>query len=569
MRFSEAFIPTLKEAPSDATSISHKLMVRAGMIRQTAAGVYSYLPYGYNVIQKMKAIVREEMNRAGGQEFLLPALQPTDIWERTGRLEAYGQDVFRFDDRHGHEMLLGPTHEEVITSIVASDIRSWADLPKLFYQIQTKFRDEARPRFGVLRTREFTMKDLYSFDADEAGLDKSYQKMFEAYCRIFERVGVAYEPLATAETGAIGGSASHEFIVLADSGEDHLVKCPKCGFSALLGETVCVAPATEPNRAECELKIVSTPGMTRVEQVAGFLKTKPHRLIKTMILEKGDGGLLAALIRGDHELNMSKLMGSVDDWGLKLASAERIAEATGGPVGFSGPIGLSGITVLADLTLKGETSMVVGANKEDAHYVGCEVGRDFTPDSFCDLRKAVEGDLCPKCSETLKLEMGIEVGHIFKLGTRYSEKLGATFSDASGKENPVIMGCYGLGIERTVAAVIEQSHDERGIILPKSLAPYQAIILPMQAPEGELVQLGEKCYNLLKQAGVDVLLDDRNVWPGVKFADADLIGVPTQIVLGKRGLKEGRIEIVDRRTKEKTFLPIDVTADSLRDAVAG
>jgi len=567
MRFSEAFIPTLKEAPADAVSISHKLMVRAGMIRQAASGVYSYLPFGYAVVQKLKAIVREEMNRAGGQEFLLPALQPTDIWRRSGRLEAYGEDVFRFDDRHGHEMLLGPTHEEIITLIVASEVRSWADLPKMFYQVQTKFRDEPRPRFGVLRTREFTMKDLYSFDADQAGLDKSYEKMFEAYCRIFDRIGVEYEALPTSETGAIGGSASHEFIVVAESGEDRLVKCPKCGFASFPGEGECFAPAVAPERRECALEEVLTPDMTRVEQVTEFLSVGPESLIKTLILKKGDGSLVAGLLRGDHELNLTKLMRAVGDTGLELTSAADIEHATGAPMGFSGPVGLSGMKVYADLSLKGATGMVVGANKKDAHYSGCEVGRDFVPDEFSDIRRIVPGDPCPKCGESFELETGIEVGHIFKLGTAYSEKLSAKFTDKDGKENPVIMGCYGLGIERTVAAVVEQSHDDRGIIWPKSLAPYLAIIAPMQSTDGGLKELGEKCYAVLKDAGISVLLDDRNVWPGVKFADADLLGIPTQIILGKRGLKEGKIEIVDRKTKQKRFLSIDFGPEMLVDAV--
>jgi len=567
MRFSQAFIPTLKEAPADAVSISHKLMVRAGMIRQAASGVYSYLPFGYAVVQKLKVIVREEMNRAGGQEFLLPALQPTEIWRRSGRLETYGEDVFRFDDRHGHEMLLGPTHEEVITLIVASEIRSWADLPKMFYQIQTKFRDEPRPRFGVLRTREFTMKDLYSFDADGAGLDKSYDKMFEAYCRIFDRIGVAYESLPTSETGAIGGSASHEFIVVAESGEDRLVKCARCGFASFPGEGECVGPAVPPERRECALNEVSTPDMTRVEQVTEFLGVGPEKLIKTLILKTGAGGLVAGLLRGDHELNLTKMMRAVGDTGLELASAVDIEQTTGAPMGFSGPVGLSGMKVYADLSLEGETCMVVGANRKDTHYSGCEVGRDFVPDEFADIRKIVPGDACPKCGEPLELETGIEVGHIFKLGTAYSEKLSAKFTDKDGKEKLVVMGCYGLGIERTVAAAIEQSHDERGIIWPKSLAPYLAIIAPMQSTDSTLMALGERCYAMLEDAGIPVLFDDRNVWPGVKFADADLLGIPTQIILGKRCVKEGKIELVDRKTKQKRFLPLDFGPDMLIDAV--
>ena len=498
---------------------------------------------------------------------MLPALQPTDIWQRSGRLEAYGEDVFRFDDRHGHEMLLGPTHEEIITLIAASDIRSWADLPKMLYQIQTKFRDEPRPRFGVMRTREFTMKDLYSFDADEAGLDRSYRKMFEAYCRIFERAGVAYEAISTSETGAIGGSASHEFIVLAESGEDRLLKCHKCGYTSFPNEGVCVAPRKPPESKECELAEVETPGMTRVEQVTALLGVGPEKLIKTLIVERGDGGLLAALIRGDHELNPTKLMRITGDFALKLASPERIVEATGAPMGFSGPIGLSAMRIYADNSLKGETCMVVGANKQDAHYSGCQVGRDFKPDHFDDIRKQVPGDACPECREPLQAETGIEVGHIFKLGTMYSEKLSARFADSEGKERPIVMGCYGLGIERTVAAVIEQSHDDRGIIWPKSLAPYLAIVVPMQSTDGALMELGEKCYAMLSEAGIPVLLDDRNVWPGVKFADADLLGIPTQIVLGKRCVNEGKIELMDRKTKQKRFLPIDVAPETLAQAV--
>jgi len=563
MRFSEAFIPTLKEAPADAVSESHKLMVRAGMIRQAASGVYSYLPFGYAAVQKLKQIVREEMNRAGGQEFLLPALQPTDIWQRSGRLDAYGEDVFRFHDRHGHEMLLGPTHEEIITLIVANEIRSWADLPKMFYQIQTKFRDEPRPRFGVLRTREFTMKDLYSFDADQKGLDRSYQRMFEAYCAIFDRIGIAYEALSTSETGAIGGSESHEFVVVAASGEDHILKCPECGFAAFPGEVDCSAPGQRPARTECVLKEVSTPGMTRVGQVTEFLGIGPEKLIKTMVLKGSDGGLLAGLVRGDHELNMTKMTRVVGGEKLELASAAEIESATGAPMGFTGPVGLSGMRIYADRSLEGETCMVVGANKRDAHYVGCEVGRDFAPDELVDIRKAVPGDPCPKCGAPLERETGIEVGHIFKLGTTYSEKLSANFTDKSGSIRPILMGCYGLGIERTVAAVIEQSHDERGIIWPKSLAPYSVIVVPMQSTDGRLMQLAEKCYATLTKAGVEVLLDDRNVWPGVKFADADLLGIPTQIILGRRSVSEGKLELVDRKTKQRRFVPIDVADETL------
>lgn len=569
MRFSEAFFPTLKEAPADAVSVSHKLMVRAGMVRQTGAGIYSYLPLGYRVVRKMKAIVREEMDRAGGQEFYLPGLQPAELWRRTGRLEGYGDDIFRLKDRHGHELVLGPTHEEVITQIVAKEIRSWAQLPKLFYQIQTKFRDEARPRFGILRTREFTMKDLYSFDADEKGLDKSYRTMFEAYCRIFQRCGLAFEALETAQTGQIGGTLSHEFVVLAESGEDRLVKCRGCGYCAPVSEALCKPAEPVKGAGETALREVKTPGMTRVEQVAEFLGMGPERLMKTLIVERSDGRLLAAVIRGDHELSMAKLAKAVGDFGIRMASAERIEQLTGGPVGFSGPVGLKGTPIVADASLKGASDMVVGANKADAHYVGCQVGRDFVPERFVDIRKAVPGDLCPKCGKPYDFETGIEVGHIFKLGTRYSERLGAKFTDRDGQERPIVMGCYGLGIERTVAAAVEQSHDERGMVWPKSLAPYLAIVIPTQANDARLMQLAEKCYNQLVAAGVEVILDDRDCWPGVKFADADLIGVPTKIVFGKRGVLEGKMELQDRRTGRKRFLPLDAGVEAIRDIVVG
>ena len=550
MRYSQLFLPTMKEIPAEAEVISHQLMFRAGMIRKVAAGIYTYLPLGLSVIRKVEQIVREEMNAAGAQELLMPMVQPADLWKESGRWEYYGKELLRFKDRNERDYCLGPTHEEIITDLVRKEVRSYRDLPLNLYQIQTKFRDEIRPRFGVMRAREFIMKDAYSFDRDEAGAEESYQKMYDAYTRIFERCGLSFKAVE-ADTGSIGGSNSHEFMVLANTGEDLILSCDRCDYAANLEKATSLLPEGNitGEGASPTMEKVYTPGKKHVEEVSEFLKVSPDRLIKTLIFVT-DKGLVAGLIRGDLEINPLKLKNALGANFIELASDRDVEDITKAAVGFAGPIDLS-IPVYVDPTVAGMRDAVCGANETDYHFIHVEPQRDIAPQQVVDIRLAREGERCPKCEKgVLGAFRGIEVGHIFKLGTKYSEALHATFLDEKGVERPLIMGCYGIGIGRTVAAAIEQKHDENGIIFPLSIAPYQVEILPVQTNNEQVAGFAEELYGMLRKKGFEVLLDDRNLRPGVRFKDADLIGIPYRVTIGRGFLKEGVVELKTRATGE-------------------
>lgn len=559
---SQLFVPTLKEDPADAEVVSHRLMLRAGMIRKLTAGIYSYLPLGYRSLRKLEQIVREEMDAAGAQEVFLPMVQPAELWIESGRWNIYGTELLRFSDRHKREFCLGPTHEEVITDLVRRDVRSYRDLPLNLYQIQTKFRDEIRPRFGLMRGREFMMKDGYSFDATEQGAEESYRRMQEAYTRIFSRCGLRFRAVE-ADSGPIGGSFSHEFMVLADTGEDTVVSCDSCQYAANM-EKAEVRPCepVEPS-VTGPLTKVSTPGMRTIEEVSLFLKVRPEELIKTLIL-KTEKNVVAVLIRGDHELNDVKVKNFLNVAELELADERTIQEVTGGPLGFSGPVNLHGIPILADNDIRCMGSAVVGANEKDAHLINVSPQADFHVDNFGDFRAAKAGDACPRCDGTLILSRGIEVGHVFKLGTKYSDAMAATFLDADGKERPMIMGCYGIGVSRTVAAAIEQNHDENGIIFPPPIAPFTVLVTPVGAKSAEIESAAEQVYQALWANGTDVLLDDRDERPGVKFKDADLIGIPFRVTIGKKALGEGKVELKNRRTGDVTLVALEEIVDAVK-----
>ena len=567
MLFSKALIPTLRETPADAEVISHQLMLRAGMIRKLAAGIYSYLPLAQRVFQKLKTIIREEMNRIGGQEVTLPGVQPAELWQESGRWEFYGKELLRLKDRSERDFCLGPTHEEVITDLIRREVKSYRHLPLILYQIQTKFRDEIRPRFGVMRAREFVMKDAYSFDRDEAGAEESYHKMHEAYSRIFERCGLEFRAVE-ADTGAIGGSFSHEFMVLADSGEDIIVYCESCGYAANLEKAEIKPPknSQSPKNQKPRNK-VSTPGQKTVEEVTGFLGISPARLIKTLIFAT-DKGPIAALVRGDHEINEIKLKNYLRCDELSLADDSLVEKVTQAPRGFAGPVGLT-IPIYADNTLKGTVNMVTGGNENDVHFENVNTPRDYQVTHYADLRKADVNDPCARCGKPLKMRKGIEVGHIFKLGTKYSKALHATYLDQAGKENLIVMGCYGIGVGRTIAAAIEQRHDKDGIIFPLTLAPYQALVIPVNINEPQVRETAFKIYNALNSDGIEALMDDRDERPGIKFKDADLIGIPLRITLGRRTLDEGKVEIRNRKTGKVDLVNIEETTGYVNDHFFG
>ena len=545
MRFSKAFVPTLKETPADADARSHRLMLRAGMIRLHIAGVYSYLPLGWRVLRKISDIIHEEMDRIEGQEFLLPILSRMDLWGATGRAEEYGDDMFRLVDRRRGELCLAPTHEEVFTEIAAREIRSYRDLPQMWYQIQTKFRDEPRPRSGVLRGRQFLMKDAYSFDVDDAGLDRSYRHQRDAYHRIFERCGLDVLTVE-ASSGIMGGSESEEFIVPSPAGEARIVLCEKCGYAS--NTEVATSKVHRFSRPDREMEKVYTPGTRTIDQVSAFLDVPPPQLMKSLLLI-GPEGPVMALIRGDHEADEHKLEAAFGGI-TRPATAEEILRITGAPVGFIGPVGLSGIPIVADDALKGEQDLITGANEEDHHLRGLEPERDFRVDRYVDLRAVSAGEECPRCDGALDISDAIEVGHIFKLGTKYSKALGAVFLDAQGQERPIVMGSYGVGLERIMASVIEQHADEDGIVWPISIAPYHVHIVPTNSSDPQVRAVSEEFYKELKAQGNEVLLDDREERAGTKFKDADLIGVPIRMTVGERGLREGKVEIRLRRTGE-------------------
>jgi prolyl-tRNA synthetase len=559
MRFSRMLLPTLKESPSDAEVISQKLMMRSGMISKVAAGVYNLLPLGVRVLKRVEAIVRAEMDSSGAQELLMPFVIPAELWKESGRWDEYGAELLRLNDRHGREFCLGPTHEEVITDIARRSIRSYRDLPKNLYQMQIKFRDEIRPRFGLMRCREFVMKDAYSFHADDESAELEYRNMYDTYRRIFERCGLSFRAVE-AESGAIGGSFSHEFMVMADTGEDAIASCDKCDYAANLEraeigrEKVQAVNEADAKFKEKGVEEVRTPGKKSVEEVSEFLKVKPSELIKTLIYETGSG-VVAALVRGDAELNELKLKRVLGADFVRLADDGAVEAATGAPSGFAGPVGLK-IKIYADHGVEGITSGVTGANKADMHIRNVSASRDFSA-VYADLRSARDGDVCPTCQQgVLKIMRGIEVGHIFKLGSKYSESMGATFLDDKGKQRPMIMGCYGIGIGRTAAAAIEQNHDEAGIIWPAPLAPFDCEVLAVNVKKPEVVKEAERIYGELKQNGLEVLFDDRDERAGVKFKDADLIGIPLRVVVGERNLAEGMVEVKERRSGEVRLVKV-------------
>ena len=546
MKLSSLFLHTLKEDPREAEVISHKLMLRAAMIKKLASGIYSYLPYGLKALRKVENIIREEMDAAGAQEVLMPAVQPAEIWKESGRWEFYGKELLRFTDRKGGEFAMGPTHEEVITTIVRDEIRSYRDLPINLYQIQTKFRDEIRPRFGIMRAREFIMKDAYSFDTDDEGAGKSYDAMFRAYERIFTRCGLKFKAVE-ADSGPIGGNYSHEFMVLASTGEDVILSCSSCSYAANLEKAEIAAPVSPALRdaPEGRPEKVHTPDARTIEEVCEFLGVTPQDLVKTLIYIT-DRGVVAALVRGDHEVNEAKLRRAAGCETLELADEAVIEKYTGAPRGFAGPVGLE-VLAIADFGLLESGPFVTGANEQDYHLKNVWLSRDAKIDVIADIRNAQEGDPCPRCGTgMLEAIRGIEVGHIFKLGTKYSQAMNAMFLDESGEHRPIIMGCYGIGVGRVLAAAIEQYSDEHGIVLPVPLAPYHVLVLPVSVNEEEVVSISSKLYEELKARGVDTLIDDRDARPGVKFMDADLIGVPYRITVGMRGLKEGVVEIKER-----------------------
>lgn len=534
---------TMREDPSEAEVISHKFMLRAGMIRKLASGIYSFLPLGLRCIRKVEQIVREEMNRAGAIEVLLPGVQPAELWQESGRWDYYGKELLRFKDRHGRDFCLGPTHEEVITDLVRREVRSYRQLPLNLYQIQTKFRDEIRPRFGLMRCREFSMKDAYSFDVDEEGAERSYWNMYETYCRIFSRCGLKFRAVE-ADTGAIGGSFSHEFMVLAETGEDIIFYCTKCDYSANIEKAETRTFFTYKDEKLKEIEVVDTPGMKTVEEVADYLGVEKERIVKTLIYIT-DLGPVAALVRGDHEVNEAKLKNHLGANIITMADRDKIYEITGGPLGYSGPIGIK-IKIIADNAIRGMKNFITGANMEDKHLININIPRDFHPDSFGDIRKVQPGDICPRCDGQLSMMRGIEVGHIFKLGTKYSEAMKATFIDRDGKEKYMVMGCYGIGIGRTVAAAIEQNHDENGIIFPVPIAPYHVYILPINVRDSSIMEFSIQLNEKLEELGVEVILDDRDERPGVKFKDADLIGIPFRITVGEK-IKKDLVELKFRR----------------------
>jgi prolyl-tRNA synthetase len=566
MRYSQYFIPTVKETPADAEVVSHQLMLRAGMVRKLAAGIYNYLPLGLRSIRKVENIVREEMNRAGAIELLMPTVIPAELWQESERWEQYGKELLRFKDRKDAQFCLGPTHEEVVTDLVRREIKSYRQLPINLYQIQSKFRDEIRPRFGLMRGREFIMKDAYSFDVDEKAADLSYEKMYQAYRRIFERCGLKFRAVE-ADTGSIGGSFSHEFMVLAESGEDAIVSCSSCEYAANV-EKAEARPIEAAEHADPRpLERVATPDKRTIEEVSEFLGVHAASMIKTLVL-LADNEPVIALIRGDHELNEIKLKNFLDCTELEMANDEVVTKVTGAPVGFAGPVGLT-VKIVADLAVKGMKNSATGGNEKDLHLKNVNLERDFTISQFADIRNVVHGDACPRCKDgAMEMWRGIEVGHVFKLGTKYSKALKATFLDANGKDQTIFMGCYGIGIGRTVAACIEQSNDENGIIFPLPIAPFHCIISALNIKEAPVREAAELIYQQLAEAGVEVLLDDRDERPGFKFKDADLIGIPLRIVVGSKNLAEGKVELKERKSGEVTLIPIADAVQKVKTVVA-
>lgn len=570
MRWSQTLIPTMKEVPADAEIPSHQLMLRAGLIRQLMAGVYTYLPLGYRALRKAEEIVRQEMDAAGALEIHMPALQPIELFQRTNRKDAFGNVLINFEIKRGDRKLhcaLGPTHEEVVTDLVSKLVSSYRQLPFTLYQIQTKFRNEERPRFGVLRTSEFLMKDAYSFSTNVEDLNKAYDSMYNAYCRIFARCGIEYLPVE-AESGPIGGDASHEFMCPAGNGEDSIVYCRKTGYAANLerAETGRSAPAIATAADAQPIEKVHTPNVGSIEAVCKFLKCQPQQMVKTLIYV-ADGKPVAVLLRGDHEANEGKVRRAVGATSVELASPQVIQEVTGAAVGFAGPVGIK-CPIVADHDVPVIANAVTGANDTDHHLINVNVIRDYALDKTFDLRNAVAGDPSPRGEGTLEMVHGIEIGHVFKLGTKYSVSLDANYVDESEQRKPIIMGCYGIGVNRIIASACETRHDANGLIWPLSIAPYEVVVIPLNVEDAEVRQLSEKIYGELKSAGVDVLLDDRDARPGFKFKDADLIGFPLRVVIGGKGLKEGNVEIKWRTQEAADKVPVAGAVANVLDQLA-
>ena len=567
MRASQFFLSTLKEAPSEAELPSHKLMLRAGLIKRLASGLYTWMPIGFRVLKKVERIVREEMERAGSVELIMPAIQPAELWQESGRWEFYGKELLRLKDRHDRDFCVGPTHEEVITDVVRKEVKSYKQLPLNFFQVQTKFRDEVRPRFGVMRAREFVMKDAYSFHTDFDSLKATYQTMYDAYCRIFDRLGLEYRPVA-ADTGSIGGTGSHEFQVLADSGEDVIAYCPTSGYAANVELAEAVAPATPRPAASAPLNKVHTPKVKTIADLVSFLNVDIKATVKAVVVNGSDGPVLL-LVRGDHTLNELKAekIAGIDS-PLTFSAPADIEAAFGARPGSLGPVGFKG-RVIADRTVAAMADMITGANEDDQHYTGVNWGRDVAEPEVADLRNVLPGDPSPDGQGELSLCRGIEVGHVFQLRTKYSEALSATFLDRDGKSQVMEMGCYGIGVSRIVAAAIEQNFDERGIVFTDAMAPFTVGIVPMGYHRSETVKAAaDALYAELKAAGIDVLLDDRDERPGVLLADGELIGLPHRVVIGDRGLKEGNVEYQQRRDSAATSVPLADVAALIRSKLA-
>ena len=564
MRVSKLYAPTLREVPAEAEVVSHQLMLRAGFIRKSAGGMYTYLPLALRVLKKIEAIIREEMDEAGAQELLMPILQPAEIWQESGRWSVYGDEMFRIRDRHSREFCLGPTHEELVTTLVRADVRSYRQLPLNVYQIQNKFRDERRPRFGLMRGREFIMKDAYSFDRDEAGLDASYKSMYDAYTNIFTRCGLSFRPVE-ADSGAIGGSGSHEFMAIADSGEAEIVFCPECAYAANVEKTE-LFPIENSDEEMLPRQEVITPECKTIAAVCEFLQIPIEKSVKAVAYTSSKG-LILCFVRGDHEVNEIKVMNACGVSEIDMAPEEMLI--AGGTVGgFMGPVGMDSqkVIVIMDISVMNMHNFCCGANKKDVHFINVNPQRDFAPTIITDIRLVQEGDPCPHCGGKLKKARGIEVGQVFKLFTKYSKALKTNFLDENGREQPMVMGCYGIGVSRTMAAAIEQYNDSNGIIWPAAIAPYEVLVVPVNTKDEASTAKAEEIYSSLGEAGIEVIIDDRNERAGVKFKDADLIGYPLRVVVGPKTLANGEIEVKNRRTGEVKML--DLAADYVSEIQA-
>ena len=555
MRVSKLYAPTLREVPAEAEVVSHQLMLRAGFMRKAAGGIYTYLPLAWRVLKKIERIVREEMDAKGSQELLMPIVQPAEIWQESGRWDVYGAEMFRLQDRHNRCFCLGPTHEEMVTTLIRGDVRSYRQLPLSVYQIQNKYRDERRPRFGLMRGREFIMKDAYSFDRDEAGLDKSYQDMYDAYTNIFTRCGLNFRPVE-ADSGAIGGSGSHEFMVIADSGEAEIVFCTSCDYAANV-EKAELFPLEAQEEAMLTKEEVVTPDCKTIADVCAYLKLPVDHSVKA-VAYNSEKGLILCFVRGDHEVNEIKVINTCGVIDLEMATEEQLA-AAGTVGGYMGPVGIDNkkVIVVVDATVMKMHNVCCGANKEGYHFINVNPGRDFTPTYVADIRLIQEGDPCPHCGGELSKARGIEVGQVFKLFTKYSSALKATYLDENGKEQPMVMGCYGVGVSRTMAAAIEQNYDDNGIIWPIEIAPYHVLVVAVNTKDEASAAKAEEIYMQLKKVGLETVIDDRNERPGVKFKDADLIGYPLRVVVGPKTLTEGKLEVKIRKTGEIRYLPLD------------